>query len=68
VLLIFDARGDSAGKTAEQYRHSPLSGSPRGGPFIMKRGIVEYHEIPGSTAIPVIILSLVIGITGFGMA
>ena len=38
------------------------------GLFIMKRGIVEYHEIPGGTAFFVLILSLVIGAMAFGMA
>jgi hypothetical protein len=66
VLLIFDARGRFRRKNR---RTIPAFPSIRIFPGrTVHRGIVEYHEIPGSTAIPVIILSLVIGITGFGMA
>jgi hypothetical protein len=38
------------------------------GLFIMERGIVEYHEIPRSTAFVVLLLSIVIGIMTFVMA
>ena len=38
------------------------------GLFLMERGIVEYHEIPRSTAFFILLLSIVIAIMTFAMA